>query len=78
MRKVTLALAVLFISGCASQIEQPPELRWRDVPEGYLQPCTLPEIPLSTAELSDAFVQAYKCGEIGNRDKQRSRELTPS
>jgi hypothetical protein len=47
-----------------------------EIPAGYLQECVLPAVPASTADLSDAFVQAYQCGEQGNRDKQRIQKLT--
>lgn len=44
-------------------------------PSGYLEPCYLPPVPEGTnPELADAFVEAYRCAEIGNRDKQRISE----
>ncbi len=61
-------------TGCAST--RPGPVQYIDVPESYLQECQLPAKPEANAELSDAFAKAYKCGEQGNRDKQRIRELT--
>ncbi len=46
-----------------------------EVPEGYLLECELPAVPQNNAELSDAFASAYKCGEQGNKDKERIRNL---
>lgn len=68
----TCVLMLVFLSGCASG---PAEVLYIPVPEGYLQPCELPAVPQDNAELSDAFAKAYKCGEQGNKDKQRIREL---
>ncbi len=62
----------MFLQGCATR---PTEVVYVQVPEGYLQACELPEVPQDNAELSDAFAQAYKCGEQGNRDKERIRNL---
>ncbi len=72
-----VVLGLLFLaSGCVSTPPEVFEREYRAIPEGYLQPCALPSTPLSTGELSEAFVVAYKCAEQGNRDKQRIRELT--
>lgn len=75
MRVATLT-CVLFMAGCVSTPPVVYEREYREIPEGYLQPCALPETPLSTGELSEAFVAAYQCAELGNADKQRIRELT--
>lgn len=75
MRNLVLTLLISSLAGCASGPEPQPELRWREIPEGYLQPCELPPMPEDTAELSDAFVWAYQCGVIGNRDKERIKSL---
>ena len=78
MIKITCTCAILLvlITGCATRPKPVPDLEYRSIPEAYLQACQLPPAPLSNAELSDAFAQAYQCGEQGNRDKQRIRELT--
>ncbi len=73
---VTAAICGIFLAGCAAPRVPVPDVEYMEIPEGYLQECVLPPAPLDTAELSDAFVQAYQCGEQGNRDKQRIRELT--
>lgn len=65
----------LLLSGCAST-GQPTIIR-QPVPAAYLQPCELPALPETTADLSDAFVQAYRCAEIGNEDKAAIRGLQP-
>ena len=78
MKKVTYtcALLLVFLSGCGvSQPTIPDALEYREIPAAYLQECELPAAPLSNAELSDAFAQAYQCGEQGNRDKQRIKKL---
>lgn len=77
MRVVILAaVAAILATGCASTLPQePPDIIYRAIPEALTQPCTLPQMPEDTAELSDAFVQAYKCGELGNADKAAIREL---
>jgi hypothetical protein len=72
----TCAFLLMFLSGCGSApITIPGELEYREIPEALLQECPLPAAPLSNAEMSDAFAQAYKCGERGNKDKQRIRNL---
>ena len=78
MRNYTIITAIcgMFLASCASQRVPVPDIEYMKIPEGYLQECVLPEMPALTAELSDAFVQAYQCGEQGNRDKQRIRKLT--
>ena len=73
--RLTIILLILFSAGCVSTPPEVGEREYREIPEGYLRPCALPSAPLSTGELSEAFVAAYKCAELGNRDKQRIREL---
>ena len=76
MNKFTCALLLVFLSGCVSAPPAPlPDLEYREIPEAYLQECVLPKAPLSNGNLSDAFAQAYQCGEQGNNDKRRIREL---
>lgn len=74
MRTVTCIclLLLVLLSGCASS---PASVVYVQIPEGYLQPCELPDAPQNNAELSDAFAQAYRCGEQGNIDKERIRNL---
>ncbi len=65
------------VTGCAS-FKRPPVVDvcdYRPIPEGYLQPCELPAAPLANGLLSKGFVQAMKCAELGNNDKQRIRDL---
>ena len=80
MRRISLLtsalIAVLLTTGCVSRPPKVSERNYREIPAGYLQPCELPQVPLNNGELSEAYVVAYKCGEQGNRDKQRIRELT--
>ena len=71
----TCALLLVFLSGCVSQPSVPDSLEYRKIPEAYLQECVLPPVPISNGEMSDAFAQAYQCGEQGNKDKQRIRAL---
>ena len=72
----TCVLMLVLLTGCGSApITIPGELEYREIPEALLQECPLPAAPLSNAEMSDAFAQAFKCGEQGNKDKQRIREL---
>jgi hypothetical protein len=66
---------LVILSGCANRLPAVPDVVYRTIPEVYLEECVLPPVPDSTADLSDAFVIAYKCGELGNRDKQRIRLL---
>ncbi len=71
----TLTLAVL-VTGCGvSQPTIPDSLEYREIPAAYLQECVLPEVPLNNGAMSDAFAQAYQCGEQGNKDKQRIKAL---
>lgn len=83
MKKITytsVLLLVLLTTGCAS-VGKPPivyDREFREIPEGLLQECVLPEMPLDNGELSEAFVVAYNCGELGNRDKQRIKALSTS
>lgn len=73
MRTVLILASTLFaISGCATQ---PPVVKYVPVPAGYLEPCALPPVPETNAELSDAFVVAWLCAEQGNTDKERIRAL---
>ena len=80
MRRVTpficLLLLVLLTIGCVSRPPKVTERNYREIPAGYLQSCELPQAPLNNGELSEAYVEAYKCAEQGNRDKQRIRDLT--
>jgi len=64
---------LVFLSGCASN--RPAEVVYIQIPEGYLLECELPAVPQNNAELSDAFASAYLCGEQGNKDKERIRNL---
>ncbi len=75
MCRVVLLTIVVFLAGCVSQPTIPGTLEYREIPEAYLQECELPAAPLNNAELSDAFAQAYQCGEQGNRDKRRIKDL---
>ncbi len=68
-----IASVLSMFTGCASQ--RPGPVQYIEVPESYLQPCELPPLPKDNAEMSDAFAKSYKCGEQGNRDKERIREL---
>ena len=68
----TCVLLLVLLSGCASG---PAPAVYIQIPEGYLLPCELPAAPQDNAELSDAFAQAYKCGEQGNKDNERIRNL---
>lgn len=68
---------IVLCAGCAS-FKRPPVVDtcdYRPIPEGYLQSCELPAAPLANGSLSKGFVQAMKCAELGNDDKQRIREL---
>ncbi len=79
MRNLELAAIIsslIIIAGCASSGPEPiPDLVYREIPEGYLQECELPSLPAANADMSDAFAQAYQCGEQGNTDKRRIRSL---
>lgn len=73
----TCALLLVFLSGCSGvPIIVPGPLEYREIPEALLQECTLPPVPLSNGEMSDAFAQTFQCAEQGNKDKQRIRELS--
>ena len=67
-----IILLVMFLEGCATR---PVEAQYIEIPAGYLLECPLPSKPQANAELSDAFAQAYRCGEQGNTDKERIRNL---
>lgn len=68
--------AVLGLSGCSLLAPEPaPVIEYIPVPEAYLQECALPDAPVSTGELSEAFVIAFRCAEQGNKDKRRIREI---
>ena len=67
-----IVLLIMFLEGCATR---PVEAQYIEIPEGYLQPCELPPKPQFNDELSDAFAQTYRCGEQGNKDKERIRNL---
>lgn len=75
MRTIILLIGVIFLSGCSLFPRAPGEVKYIEIPEGYLQHCELPDIPNDNAELSDAFAKAYKCGEQGNKDKDRIKAL---
>ena len=77
VRKFTYTCLLMLVigagsGGCASG---PADVVYIQIPEGYLLECELPAVPQNNAELSDAFAQAYKCGEQGNKDKERIRNL---
>ena len=74
-RIALIVVLMCVLSGCATRPRKPGEVVYVGVPEGYLQPCELPAIPEETGGLSDAFAQAYLCGEQGNKDKERIRNL---
>lgn len=80
MRKLGFAIsalvAVMLMTGCVSRPPKPADREYREIPAGYLLPCELPPAPLNNGELSEAYVVAYKCAELGNRDKQRISELS--
>ena len=76
MKKILPLWLLIFLGGCVSTPPVVYPREYREIPGGLLQPCVLPEMPITTGELSEAFVAAYKCGELGNKDKQRIRELT--
>lgn len=79
MRKLGYCIVLLLVfcvTGCVSSPPEVYEREYREIPEGYLQECELPGAPLANGNLSEAFIIAFKCAEIGNRDKQRIRELT--
>ena len=78
--RAIIVLLSLTLGGCGllDRRVPEPEIRYIPVPEGYLQECELPAAPVSTGELSEAFVIAFSCAEQGNRDKKRIRELTQS
>lgn len=67
-----IILLVMLLEGCATR---PSEVTYVEIPEGYLQACELPAKPQFNDELSDAFAQAYRCGDQGNIDKERIRNL---
>ena len=76
-RIITCGLLLVFLSGCNwGRRPSVPDVEYLPIPEAYLQECVLPRVPLDTGDLSEAFVKAYQCGEQGNKDKQRIRELT--
>lgn len=58
----------LLLGGCANR---PPRVTIIKVPAGYLQPCDLPAVAETNPQSTDAFIQAYKCAELGNTDKER-------
>lgn len=68
MRLAALTAALLALAGCAGG---PPRVTYIPVPAGYVELCELPPVGTSNEELAAAFVQAYQCAELGNRDKER-------
>ena len=76
MKTIVLFALSIALTGCAvSQPRIPDSLKYREIPEAYLQECALPAAPLSNGDLSDAFAQAYQCAEQGNTDKRRIKAL---
>jgi hypothetical protein len=75
MRVTALLLCAALLVGCAT-----PGMRVTviPVPAGLLEPCSLPPVGELNPDLSAAFVQAYQCAEMGNRDKERIREWQDS
>ena len=73
---LTLIMMLVLSCGCAASIPEPAPLEYREIPAALLQECVLPPVPLSNGEMSDAFAQAYQCGEQGNRDKERIKNLS--
>lgn len=74
MRKLIYTV-LLFCGGCVSTPPEPGAREYREIPEGYLQECEVPTLPTDNGEMSEAFVLAAKCAELGNADKRRIREL---
>ena len=75
MNKFLIILFIFLLAGC-STLRKPGEVIHIPIPEGYLLLCELPDaIPENNGKLSDAFAQAYKCAEQGNKDKERIRNL---
>lgn len=73
-RRLLVSCAILSgLAGCATG--PPPRAIYVPVPAGYLQPCPLPPLPQTTADLSDAFATAYRCAVQGNNDKKKIGEL---
>jgi len=75
MRVIRILMVSVTLSACVSQPPEVADLEYRSIPDALLAACTLPQIPESTAQLSDAFVSAYKCAELGNSDKAAIAEL---
>lgn len=75
MRNILLVMTLGFVAACGSNPPEEQPIVYRQIPDAWLEACTLPPMPEDTADLSDAFVQAYKCGELGNEDKERIRDL---
>jgi len=72
---ICLLMLVLLTTGCVSRPKKPADREYREIPAALLLPCVLPPAPLNNGELSGAYVEAFKCAEQGNRDKQRIKEL---
>ena len=68
MRLALLTAAIIALAGCASS---PPRVTYIPVPAGYVELCELPPVGTINEDLAAAFVQAYQCAELGNRDKER-------
>ncbi len=76
MRYLLLGILIPILgTGCVSNPPKPGAIEYLPVPEGYLQPCEVPELPRDTGKLSDAFVQAAQCAVQGNEDKAAIRDL---
>jgi hypothetical protein len=65
--RTALILVVALLAGCTPA----QRIIVLAPPAGYLEPCELPALPDGNPDLSQAFVQAYKCAELGNADKER-------
>lgn len=73
---ICLLVLVLLTTGCVTRPKKPADRVYREIPAALLLPCELPPAPLNNGELSGAYVVAFKCAELGNRDKQRIKELS--
>lgn len=74
---VCIILSTFMLTGCSLFERRPavPDVEYLPIPEGYLQECALPSVPLDNGDLAEAFAKAYQCGEQGNKDKARIRNL---
>lgn len=74
MRKGIVASVAVICSGCCL-FQGPPTPVFLPIPDGYLEKCDVPPLPDDNGDLSEAFVAAVQCAQIGNDDKDRIREL---